>query len=87
MNRNLGDTSLRRRRRAKDPMQAFDALPTPLRHWLSEAALPWSPQSVRKIWVRARAEGKSADETLQSLSELEARNLAKDRWATETRIT
>ncbi len=42
---NLGPTAQRQRRRTRDPMAAFDALPAPLRAWLSRAALPWSPAS------------------------------------------
>ncbi|MEC9104487.1 MAG: DUF6525 family protein, partial [Pseudomonadota bacterium] len=42
MRRNVA-TTLRRRRRPADPMQAYDALPRPLRAWMAQAALPWSP--------------------------------------------
>ena len=35
---NLGRTAQRQRRRTRDPMAAFDALPPPLRAWLSRAA-------------------------------------------------
>ena len=79
MNRNLGDTSLRRKRRSGNPMKAYDALPGPLRRWLSEAALPWSPNSARRIWARSLAEGKSTEEALRDLTEAEHRNLARDR--------
>ncbi|MEO1001245.1 MAG: DUF6525 family protein [Pseudomonadota bacterium] len=78
MSGNLGQTNLRRRRRPGDPMQSYDALPAPLRRWLSEAALPWSPASVGRIWRRALAAGKSPDEVLSTLSTLEARQLARD---------
>ncbi|MDO6590020.1 hypothetical protein DS901_01580 [Loktanella sp. D2R18] len=81
MNRNLGDTSLRRKRRSVDPMRAYDALPTPLRKWLSQAALPWSPTSARKIWKRGQAQGLSADETLNLLCQAETRTLARDKHA------
>ena len=78
MSRNLGQSSLRRKRRSGDPMAAFDALPGPLRRWLSEAALPWSPASVKRIWSRSRAMGLSADETLTALSRAEAKTLSRD---------
>lgn len=81
VNRNLGQTSLQRKRRSGDPMTAFDGLPAPLRQWLSQAALPWSPSSVRRIWTKLRAKGLSADQALLSLSEVEARALARDRDA------
>lgn len=50
--RNLS-SSLRRRRRAGDPMQAYDALPAPLRGWLAGACLPWSPASALRLWIKA----------------------------------
>jgi len=79
MRRNLGDTRLRRSRRCCDPMVAYDRLPSPLRQWLSEASLPWSPQSARKIWAKTLARGHSAEEALAALSRAEARMLARDR--------
>ena len=75
MRRNLGDTGLRRRRRAVDPMQEFDRLPQPLRAWLAQAALPWSPTSARRLWVRAIGKGHSVDETLAMIAAIEARRL------------
>ncbi|MEJ6392660.1 DUF6525 family protein [Gymnodinialimonas sp. 2305UL16-5] len=80
-NRNLGDTSLRRKRQSIDPMRAYDALPTPLRQWLSQAALPWSPASARRIWQKALAKGLSAEEALSSLATIEAKTLARDVYA------
>lgn len=79
MNGNLGESSLCRRRRSGNPMAAFDGLPAPLRRWLSEAALPWSPASVQRIWAKSRARGMSLEDALLSLSEAEARTLARDR--------
>ncbi|MEM7519417.1 MAG: DUF6525 family protein [Pseudomonadota bacterium] len=81
MKRNLGHTSLRRKRRATDPMRSFDALPHPLRRWLSEARLPWSPASARKLWERAQAQGLNADEALALLSRSETHTLARDKHA------
>lgn len=81
MTRNLGSTTLRKRRRSVDPMQTYDALPTPLRHWLAQAALPWSPVSARKIWTHAQAKGLSADDALAVLCRSEARTLASDKRA------
>jgi hypothetical protein len=34
-------------------MQAYDALPPEVRHWLAGAVLPWSAASVRRVWLRA----------------------------------
>lgn len=64
-------------------MAAFDALPGPLRQWLAEAALPWSPTSVRRIWVKSRAEGLTLDETVQRLNRAEAQTLARDLQSTQ----
>lgn len=81
MSRNLGQSSLRRKRRRGDPMQEYDGLPSPLRQWLSEAALPWSPASVRRVWVKSRAKGLSPEEALLTLSRAEAKTLARDRFS------
>ncbi|MEM6825589.1 MAG: DUF6525 family protein [Pseudomonadota bacterium] len=84
---NLGQTSLRRKRRSSDPMAAFDGLPAPLRMWLSQAVLPWSPASVRRIWSKSQASGLSQEETLLSLSRAEARTLARDRQSNNCKLT
>lgn len=86
MNRNLGQTSLRRKRRAGDPMDAFDDLPAPVRQWVAHAALPWSPISVRRIWSKSRAKGMSDEEALQTLSHAEACTLARDRQSTVSKL-
>jgi hypothetical protein len=82
VNGNLGETRLRRKRRGRDPMAAYDSLPAPVRHWLSEAALPWSPVSVRRIWSKSRAKGLSPEEALARLSRAEAQTLERDRAGT-----
>ena len=78
MSRNLGESGLRRKRRTGDPMAAYDRLPPPLRQWLSQAALPWSPASVRRIWSKSRARGLSPEEALRALSNAEAKTLQRD---------
>lgn len=75
---NLGRTAQRQRRRTRDPMAAFDALPAPLRAWLSRAALPWSPASCLRIWQRQRARGATIDQILAILDRAEARALARE---------
>ena len=67
MTRNLS-TTLRRRRR-------------PLRTWMAQAVLPWSPASGRRIWVRARAEGTSPDDILDRLDRAEQKTLSRDRFS------
>jgi hypothetical protein len=79
MSGNLGATTLKRRRRSGDPMRAFDALPMPLRRWLAEAALPWSPASCRRVWEKARRKSLSMQDTLRLLSRAEFNTLARDR--------
>lgn len=75
--RNL-NTTLRGRPRA-NPMAEFDALPPPLRRWLAEASLPWSPRSVRKIWLRALAQhGGDVTAALVVLERAAQKTLARD---------
>lgn len=77
MSRNTA-TSLRRRRRS-DPMREFDSLPQPLRNWMHQAALAWSPASCRRIWQKAQAEGEAPDAILARLDRAERITLARDR--------
>jgi hypothetical protein len=84
--RNLGETSLRARRYKGNPMEAYDALPSPLRNWLSQATLPWSPASAKRVWARERAKGLSVESALQTLTLAETRTLARDKHATPTPI-
>lgn len=81
MTRNLGSTSLRRKRRARDPMRSYDALPAPLRNWLAQATLPWSPVSAQRLWNRACAQGLDTEAALSHMSQAEARTLARDRFS------
>ena len=86
MKRNLGSTSLRRRRRRGDPMKAFDGLPPPLRHWLADASLPWSPISVRRVWSKALTRGQTPEQALETLSRAEAQTLARDRHSISLKL-
>ena len=79
MNGNLGSTALKRRRRAADPMMTYDRLPQPLRSWLADAALPWSPNSCKRIWEKARSKGLSVDDTIVVLTEAERKTLSRDK--------
>jgi len=81
MSGNLGQTSLRRKRRGGKAMEIYDRLPRELRLWLADAALPWSPTSALRIWSKSRAKGLSAEETLSSLARAEAQTLARDKAA------
>jgi hypothetical protein len=74
---NRGQTGLKLKRRAEDPMRAYDALPAPVRHWLSQAAMPWSPASCRRILRKAKARGEGIDQVLARLDHAERQTLAK----------
>ncbi len=75
MSGNLSPALANRRRRG-DPMREHDRLPEPLRRWATEAALPWSPRSLRRLWRRALSEsGGCEDAALARLSAAEARQL------------
>ena len=79
MMHNLGHTSLRTRRRSGDPMYDFDRLPKPLRGWLNEAILPWSPVSVRRVWLKSIKEGLTNQEVLKSLKMAEVKALKREK--------
>ena len=78
MPRNLGHTSLKRKRRQNDPMRDFDRLPPELRAWLSTAALPWAARSVQRAYDKAIAETSDTDAALQALDALELRLITRD---------
>lgn len=80
-NANLGRTAQRQRRRTRDPMAAYDALPAPLRAWLARAALPWSPASCLRLWERGRARGLSVEDRLAALDRAQARALMREAQA------
>ncbi|WP_228069047.1 DUF6525 family protein [Marivivens aquimaris] len=79
MNGNLGRNGLRKRRRRNDPMRDFDALPLALRQWMAGAAMPWSPASCRRIWLRARSKGESVEAVLERLDRAERQCLGRER--------
>ena len=87
MTGNLGATSLRRKSRSADPMRRYDALPGPLRRWLAQANLPWSPASAQRVWARARAKGLGPEDALAALTRAEERTLARDRFAISNQLT
>ncbi|MEM6438758.1 MAG: DUF6525 family protein [Pseudomonadota bacterium] len=78
MRSNRGATTLKRRRRACDPMADFDRLPPDLRAWLAAAVLPWSPRSVRRAFDRALARLSDRAAALEELDRLQARRVAQD---------
>lgn len=75
---NRGATSLRLKRRREDPMREFDRLPAELRAWLSAAALPWRPRSVRRAFDKAYARTQDTARAIKELDQLQDRLIAKD---------
>lgn len=72
-------SSLKRRRNAVNPMAAYDRLPPELRYWLAHAALPWSAQSVLRLWRKTlRACDGDTAEARRQLSRIENRRLSQD---------
>ena len=66
-------------RRARGGMREFDRLPPELRHWLHDAALPWSARSVARLWRRAlREAGGDVAAARERLALAEQRTLARD---------
>ncbi|WP_298494768.1 DUF6525 family protein [uncultured Maritimibacter sp.] len=81
MTGNLGQTNLRRRRSRAHPMQVYDRLPAPVRRWLAQAQMPWSPEACQRIYVRARRKGETIDEVLARLDRAERRTLEREQAA------
>jgi hypothetical protein len=75
---NQGATTLKRNRRQKDSMRAFDNLPPVLRIWLASAVLPWRPGSVQATYAKALARLETVDNALKELDRIESRLIAKD---------
>ena len=76
--KNLGTTSLKRKKKGGNPMREFDRLPGELRAWLASAVLPWRPGSVRRAFDKAVAQTRDPRLALAELDRLEARLVAKD---------
>ena len=74
----LGQTRLRKRRRASDPMTEFDRMPKLLREWLNGAALPWAPKSVYRAYNRALRQTGDPDLALRKLEKLQQQKLSID---------
>ncbi|MDA7426141.1 DUF6525 family protein [Thalassococcus lentus] len=78
MPNNCGTTTLKRARRAGNPMQDYDALPRELRHWVSSAALPWRAKSVRAAYDRALARTGNPQKALEELDGIQRWLVTKD---------
>lgn len=77
---NLSSALSRRRkaRLARDPMAEYDRLPAELRRWLSHAALPWSPRSAHRAYLRALSELRAPHAALARLDALQTARLRRD---------
>ncbi|RBI84904.1 hypothetical protein DRV85_09540 [Rhodosalinus halophilus] len=63
----------------RNPLAEYDDLPPPLRAWLAQAAMPWSPRSALKIWQRVlRRSGGDVRRAQQEMTRIEAARLAED---------
>jgi hypothetical protein len=63
----------------RNPLSEYDDLPAPLREWLAQAAMPWSPRSALRIWRRVlRRSGGDVRRAQQEMSRIEAERLAED---------
>lgn len=91
MSRNLRSAKNLRSGRARwrpgCPMARHDALPPALRRWLIHAALPWSAQSVLRLWQDSLRRGGDEAAALARLEaaeratlKREARQIWGDRW-------
>lgn len=78
MHGNRGQTSLKTKRRAANPMQDFDRLPPELRAWMAEAVLPWRAASVQRAYVKALARVKDPQKALRELDRIQSGMVAKD---------
>jgi len=74
---NRGASRLKARRRALDPMRAYDALPPDLRAWMADAARPWSPTSCLRLWRKLMAEEGCPARARDRLDRIEAATLAR----------
>ena len=78
MPHNRGRTTLKRRKRVGNTMAEFDRLPTDLRQWLTQAALPWHAKSALKSYSRALSRKGCRKQALAELDRIQSRLVAKD---------
>ena len=78
MARNIGRTSLKRKRRNEDPMRDFVRMPAELRLWIATAILPWRPRSVQRAFERAVARTQDRSLALREIDMIQQRMIARD---------
>ncbi len=75
---NRGNTTLRRRRRAGNPMTEYDRLPRELRAWVAGAIMPWRAGSVEVAYRKALKRTGSPDAAIRELDRIQGSMVAKD---------
>ena len=86
MNGNLGKTSLKKRVFGGSQMEEFDRLPAQLRRWLSNADLPWSPASVRRVYRKSLDDTNDARKALDELDNMQRKRLRQQKYSGIDRI-
>lgn len=79
MYRNLGNTPLRKKKAKGDRMVEFDRLPPHLRSWLRDADLPWSPTSVKRVYLRALKNTGDCSIALAELDTMQSKQISRER--------
>ena len=76
--RNLGNTHLNKKTLKGGRMEEFDRLPPYLRRWLREAHLPWSPTSVKRVYLKALKTTGDYSTALTKLDLMQSDQLTKE---------
>ncbi len=79
MSNNLGNTPLRKKKAKGDRMGEFDRLPPHLRSWLRDADLPWSPISVKRVYLRALKNTGDCSIALAELDTMQTKQISRQR--------
>ena len=75
---NLRQTKLKKKRKKGDPMHEFDCLPPLLRRWVRDADMPWSPISVKRVYMKALKKTGSSGIALAELDKIQGKRLSKE---------
>ena len=75
---NRGATTLKSKRRTRNPMAEYDRLPAELRSWVATAILPWRAGSVQAAYDKAMARTGDPRLALHELDRLQRTLVAKD---------
>lgn len=78
MRKNRGATTLKSKRRARNPMGEYDRLSPPLRAWVATAMLPWRAATVQRAYDRALDRIGDPQQALEELDRLQRALVAKD---------